>query len=112
MHASSKHNVPLEKDYYWGTRNGKPLWAKCDMVLTTTTRRLEHVNAFQREGQNYLPVPELARDDLRRVRLGVANAIDLDALIVPAAKEELASYLKRFKAKFDKFRRRKRKLDS
>jgi uncharacterized protein YifN (PemK superfamily) len=113
MHANSKHNVPLEKDYYWGTRNGKPLWAKCDMVLTTSTRRLEHVNAFERDGQNHLPVPELARDDLRRVRLGVANAIDLDAWIVPEAKQELAGYLKRFRAKFDKFRRpRKKKLDS
>ena len=113
MHASTKHNVPLEKEYYWGTKNGKPLWAKCDMVLTTTTRRLEHVNAFDREGQNQLPVPELARDDLRRVRLGVANAIDLDALIIPEAKKELASYLKRFRAKFDKFRKpKKKKLDS
>ena len=112
MHANAKHNIPLQKDYYWGTQNGKPLWAKCDMVLTTSIRRLEHVNAFSRAGQNQLQVPELARDDLRRVRLGVANAIDLDALIVPEAKEELASYLKRFRAKFNKFRRPKRKLAS
>ena len=59
-----------------------------------------------------MPVPELARDDLRRVRLGVANAIDLDAWIVPEAKQELASYLKRFRAKFDKFRKPRKKLDS
>ena len=112
MHANAKHNIPLEKDYYWGTKNGKPLWAKCDMILTTSTRRLEQVNAFDSQGQNHLPVPELARDDLRRVRLGVANAIDLDALIVSEAKQELTSYLKRFRAKFSKFRKPRRKLDS
>jgi uncharacterized protein YifN (PemK superfamily) len=112
MHANSKHNVPLEKDYYWGTKNGKPLWAKCDMVMTTSIRRLEHVNSFSREGQNQLPIPELARNDLRRVMLGVANAIDLDAVIAPEAKEELASFLKRFRTKFTKFRKPKRKLAS
>jgi uncharacterized protein YifN (PemK superfamily) len=108
MHANARHNVPLGKDYYWGTKNGKPLWAKCDMVLTTSIRRLEHVNAFSRSGQNHLPVPELNRDDLRRVRLGVATAIDLDDLIVPEAKEELTSYLKRFRAKLSSFGRRAR----
>jgi uncharacterized protein YifN (PemK superfamily) len=112
MHANTKHNIPLEKEYYWGTKNGKPLWAKCDMVMTTSTRRLEHVNAFSRDGQNQLQVPELARNDLRRVRLGVANAIDLDALIVREAKEELTSYLKRFRAKFANFRKPRRKLNS
>jgi uncharacterized protein YifN (PemK superfamily) len=112
MHANSKHNIPLEKEYYWSPKNGKPLWAKCDMVMTTSLRRLEHVSAFSREGQNYLPVPELGRNDLRRVRLGVANAIDLDALIVPEAKEELTSYLKRFRARFTSFRKPRRKVAS
>ena len=102
MHANSKHNMPLEKEYYWGPKNGKPLWAKCDMVMTDLDSVASSTSTpSSREGQNHLPVPELGRNDLRRVRLGVANAIDLDALIVPEAKEELAGYLKRFRARFD-----------
>lgn len=99
MHANARHNVPLEKTYYWGLKSGNPLWAKCDMLMTVSTRRLEQVNTATEPGQNHLPVPELARDDLRRVRLGVVHAIDLDAQLLPEARKELTGYLARFRAK-------------
>jgi uncharacterized protein YifN (PemK superfamily) len=109
MHASSRHNIPLEKTYYWCPKSGKQLWAKCDMVMTVSARRLEHVNSFTEPGQNRLQVPELSRQDLRRVRLGVVYAIDADGLIVPEVKKDLTGYLDRFRAKFAKFRKPARK---
>ena len=98
--AHAKHNIPLSKDYYWSPRNGATLWAKCDMIRTVSIERLDHLTSFAKHGQNRIPVPELKRDDLLRVRLGVAHAIDLDDAIAPEAKQELRSYLKRFRAKF------------
>ena len=75
------------------------------MIRTISIEKLEHLTAVTRRGQNHVPVPELKRDDLMRVRLGVGHAIDLDDLIVPEAKRELRSYLKRFRAKFSRSRK-------
>ena len=66
------------------------------MIRTISIEKLEHLTAATKRGQNHMPAPELKRDDLMRVRLGVGYAIDLDNVILPEAKQALRSYLKRF----------------
>jgi uncharacterized protein YifN (PemK superfamily) len=101
----AKHSIPLSEPYYWGPRGGAALWAKCDMIRTVSIERLDHIRAYAKQGKNRIPVPELRKDDLKRIRLGVAYAVGLDAVIVPDAKAELGTFLKRFRNRLMRSRR-------
>lgn len=97
--TATRHCVPLEKPYYWGPRDGAPLWAKCDMVGTVSVGRLKLLASARAPfGQNSLPVPQVGKEDLKRIRIGVVSAIDVETLLQADVRREFGDYLKRFGA--------------
>ena len=104
-----KYVVPLANTYDWA--HGKKIYAKCDMLNTISTMRLEHIRAYQKQmarGQNYVPVPHVTAEDLKAIRMGVAFAVDADKFISSELKREYANYLKRARDKLNAMMLRKR----
>lgn len=96
----TRHVVPLSQDYPWGPHDGRPLWAKCDMIDTVATQRLVPLRWHARhKGENRVPNPSLSKSDLRLVRLGCAHTLALDDVLTKSARKELGDYLKRARAK-------------
>lgn len=54
----------------------KPVWAKCDMLYTLSTHRLELYKVHTRQGRKYVNV-EVSADDFEAIRRAVAAALSL-----------------------------------
>jgi uncharacterized protein YifN (PemK superfamily) len=99
------HQVPMEKDYYWA--GDQQMWAKCDHILSVSVTRLTHLQAYANAARrNHNPVPQLSQPDLKRIRVGVGYAVELDSVIDKDVLRQHQSYLKTFRDKLRKIAQR------
>jgi mRNA interferase MazF len=79
--TAPKHNLPfcfkLSRNYHPNEVDTLDSWAKCDMVMNVSLRRL---SAFK-VGRRRYTFPELSPEDLLGVRLAVLAGLGLDKLI-------------------------------
>ena len=69
--------VRLSKNYHPSEGDDLPCWAKCDMLLNLSRRRLDGFKVGRRKWET----PQVTGDDLKAVRAGVLHGLGMGGLI-------------------------------
>lgn len=96
---STTRPEPIEEHHFRLRQNPLPeasaaeVWAKCDMVTVVSTERLDLVRTGRRlpGGKREYLVVRIGQDQFDEIRRGVASALGLTSLFIPARQESKQS---------------------
>ncbi len=70
------YHVSLSKNYHPNEDDGLPVWAKCDLVISVSMKRLDRFKV----GIRKYYAPKIIDEDLRAVRVGMLHALGFPSL--------------------------------